>query len=291
MGRSQYLGFLLWTMVLCAQRPPNELFPLTPLNQQQLMVLDTLSNRSVSALSETEIFSLANIYLQDRRYSKALFYYDELCERNPNRFAYQFGRGASAGFLLSGMPSFSSLRYVVKLRSSFEAAARLLPNNLIARRALLNIYLGLPRLLGGSQTKAEQQLKALQSINPLEGALAGAIYAMNKNDISAFTQQAQMAYNDSKHQLLINDSRYELAMITSYFFSDFERAIQLLNDFLDNASPGDQYPPVFARYRLAELTTNNPQLLNLIKEEVAELDTFLETYDPLSAYIRNIKPN
>ena len=255
------------------------------------MVLDNLSNRSVSALSETEIFTLANIYLQDRRYSEALSFYDELCERNPNRFAYQFGRGASAGFLLSGTPSFRSLRYVVQLRSSFEAAVRLQPNSLVARRALLNIYLGLPRLLGGSQTKAEQQLKAIQSINPLEGALAGAIYAMNNNDQSAFAQQAQMVYNDSKHQFEVNDSRYELAMITSYFFGDSERAIQLLNDFLDNANPGDQYPPVFARYRLAELNNDNPQLLNLMKEEVAELGAFLETYDPLSAYIRNIKPN
>jgi tetratricopeptide (TPR) repeat protein len=291
MGRPQYIGFLLWTMVLCAQRPPNELFPLTPLDQEQQMVLDKLSNRSVSTLSEAETFTLANIYLQDRRYSEALSFYDKLCERNPNRFAYQFGRGASAGFLLSGTQSFSSLRYVVKLRSSFEAAVRLQPNSLVARRALLNIYLGLPRLLGGSQTKAEQQLKAIQSINPLEGALAGAIYAMNNNDQSAFAQQAQMAYHNTKHQLVVNDSRYELAMISSYFFKDSERAIQLLNDFLANSNSGSQYPPVFARYRLAELNTDNPLLLNPIKNEVAELDTFLETYDPLSAYIRKIKPN
>ena len=291
MGRSQYLGFLLWTMVLCAQRPPNELFPQTPLNQEQQMVLDKLSNRSVSTLSETETFTLANIYLQDRRYSDALSFYDELCDRNPNRFAYQFGRGASAGFLLSGAPSFRSLRYFVQFRSSFEAAVRLQPNSLVVRRALLNIYLGLPRLLGGSQTKAEQQYKAIQSINPLEGALAGAIYAMNNKDQSAFAQQAQMAYNDSKYQIVVNDSRYELAMITSYFFGDSERAIQLLDDFLANAKPGDQYPPVFALYRLAELNNDNLQLLNLMKEEVAELDTFLVTYDPLSTYIRNIKPN
>ena len=255
------------------------------------MVLEKLSNLSVSTLSEAELFSLANIYLQDRRYSEALSFYDKLCDRNPNRFAYQFGRGASAGFLLSGTQSFSSLRYVVQLRSSFEAAVRLQPNSLVARRALLNIYLGLPRLLGGSQTKAEQQLKAIQSINPLEGALAGAIYAMNNNDQSAFVQQAQMAYHNSKHQFVVNDSRYELAMILSYFFKDSERAIQLLNDFLDNTSPGDQYPPVFARYRLAELNPDNAELLDLIKEEVAELDVFLETYDPLSTYIRNIKPN
>jgi len=291
MGRSQLIGFLLWTMALCAQRPPNELFPLTPLNEQQQTVVDSFSNRSVSTLSDEEIFTLANIYLQDRRYNDALSYYDILCERNPNRFAYQFGRGASAGFLLSGRPSFRSLRYVVQLRSSFEAAVRLQPNSLVARRALLNIYLGLPRLLGGSQTKAEQEVKAIQSINPLEGALAAAIYAMNDNDQSAFVQQVQIAYGDSKHQFEVNDSRYEFAMIASLFFGDSKHAINLLKDFLANANSGDQYPPVFARYRLAELTTDNPSLLSSIKEEVAELDTFLQTYDPLSSYIRNIKSN
>ena len=76
MGRSQYIGFLLWTMVLCAQRPPNELFPLTPLNQEQQMVMDKLSNRSVSILSDAEKLTLANLYLQDRRYSEALSFYD-----------------------------------------------------------------------------------------------------------------------------------------------------------------------------------------------------------------------
>ena len=239
MGRSQYIVFLLWTMVLCAQRPPNELFPLIPLNQEQQMILDELSNRSVSTLSEAETFTLANIYLQDRRYTEALSFYDKLCERNPNRFAYQFGRGASAGFLLSGTPSFRSLRYVLQLRSSFEAAVRLQPNSLVVRRALLNIYLELPRILGGSLNKAEQQLKAIQAINPLEGALSGAIYAMNKNDQFAFDQQAQMAYNDSIHQYAVNDSRYELAMIAGHYFDDNKRAKKLLNDFLDNTSPGD----------------------------------------------------
>ena len=291
MGRSQFIGFLLWSVMLCAQRPPNELFPLTPLDQEQQMVLDSLANQSISALSNADVLYLANGYLQDRRYVQALSHFDQLCDRDPNRFEYQFGRGASAGFLLSGRPSFRSLRYVVQLRSSFEAAVRLQPNSLVARRALLNIYLGLPRLLGGSQSKAEQQIKAIQSINPLEGALAAAIYAMNDNDQSAFVQQVQIAYGDSKHQFEVNDSRYEFAMIASLFFGDSKHAIKLLNDFLANANSGDQYPPVFARYRLAELTTDNPSLLSSMKEEVDELDTFLQTYDPLSAYIRNIMSN
>ena len=146
-------------------------------------------------------------------------------------------------------------------------------------------------MLGGSKAKAKQQLKAIQLINPLEGALAGVIYAIKTNDQSAFDQQAHMAFHDSKHHFEVNDSRYELAMISCHYFDDNKRAKKLLNDFLANTNPGDQYPPVFARYRLAELNKDNPQLLNPIIKEVAEIDTFLETYDPLSAYFRNIKQN
>ncbi|MGB1807288.1 MAG: hypothetical protein ACPHL7_08575, partial [Flavobacteriaceae bacterium] len=160
MGHSQFIGFLLCSVMLCAQRPPNELFPLTPLDQEQRMVLDSLANQSISSLSNADVLTLANGYLQDRRYVEALSYFDQLCDRDPNRFEYQLGRGASAGFLLSGTPSFRSFRYITKLRSSFEAAVRIQPNSLFARHALFNIYLGLPLLFGGSDAKADQQIKA-----------------------------------------------------------------------------------------------------------------------------------
>ena len=114
--------------MLCAQRPPNELFPLTPLNQEQQMVLDKLSNRSVSTLSEAETFSLANIYLQDRRYTEALSFYNNSVSEIQIDLHINLDGVHLLGFLLSGTPSFRSLRYVVQLRSSFEAAVRLQPN-------------------------------------------------------------------------------------------------------------------------------------------------------------------
>jgi hypothetical protein len=217
--------------------------------------------------------------------------YDELSDRNPNHIDFQFGRGASAGFLLSGTPSIRAMWYIGHLKSGFEEAVRIQPNSLFARRALFNIYLGLPRLFGGSDAKADQQIQAIQLLNPLEATVAKVFFAMNNKDQTAFDKQATIAYNDAKNTLEINDSRYEMAMIASQYFDDTERAINLLNEFLSNSSAGDQYPPVFARYRLAELTPNNAQELRSIRSEVAELEAFLFTYDPLSAYIRKIKTN
>lgn len=282
---------MFWAVLLSAQRPPNELFPLTTLGAEQQTTIDSLSIFPIKTLSTSDLFTLAKGYLQDQRYEEALQFYDELCDRNPNRFAFQFGRGASAGFLLSGTPSIGAMWYIGHLKSGFEEAVRIQPNSLFARRALFNIYLGLPRLLGGSDVKADRQIKEIQLLNPLEATIAKVFFAMKNKDQTAFDKQATIAYNDAKNKLEINDSRYELAMIASHYFDDTERAINLLNEFLLNANAGDQYPPVFARYRLAELMPNNAQELLSIRSEVAELDAILLTYDPLSAYIRKIMLN
>ena len=291
MGRAQLIICLFWAVLLSAQRPPNKLFPLTPLGAEQQTTIDSLSISPIETLSTSDLFKLAKVFLQDQRYEEALQCYDELCDRNPNRFAFQFGRGASAGFLLSGTPSIRAMWYIGHLRSGFEEAVRIQPNSLFARRTLFNIYLGLPRLLGGSDAKADRQIKAIQLLNPLEATIAKVFFAMNNKDQIAFDKQATIAYNDAKNKLEVNDSRYELAMIASQYFYDTELAINLLNEFLSNADAGDQYPPVFARYRLAELMPNNTQELLLIQSQVAELESILFTYDPLSAYIRKIKAN
>ncbi len=291
MGRAQLIICLFWAVLLSAQRPPNKLFPLTPLSAEQQTTIDSLSISPIETLSTSDLFKLAKGFLQDQRYEEALQCYDELCDRNPNRFAFQFGRGASAGFLLSGTPSTRAMWYIGHLRSGFEEAVRIQPNSLFARRTLFNIYLGLPRLLGGSDAKADRQIKAIQLLNPLEATIAKVFFAMNNKDQIAFDKQATIAYNDAKNKLEVNDSRYELAMIASQYFYDTELAINLLNEFLSNADAGDQYPPVFARYRLAELMPNNTQELLLIQSQVAELESILLTYDPLSAYIRKIKAN
>ena len=291
MERTQLIICLFWAVLLSAQRPPNELFPRTPLGAEQKTIIDSLSISPIETLSTPDLFLLAEGYLQDQRYAEALACYDELCDRNSNRFDFQFGRGASAGFLLSGTPSIRSFKYIHHLKSGFEEAVRIQPNSLFARRALLNIYLGLPRLLGGSDAKADQQIKAIQRLNPLEATVAKVFFAINNKDQTAFEKQVTIAYNDAKNTLEINDSRYEMAMIASQYFDDAERAINLLNAFLLNTNAGDQYPPVFAQYRLAELKTDNRQELLAIRAEVPTLEALLFTYDPLSAYIRKLKAN
>ena len=61
-------------------------------------MIDSLSISPIENLSTSDLFTLSKGYLQDQRYEEALECYDELCDRNPNRLDFQFGRGASTDF-------------------------------------------------------------------------------------------------------------------------------------------------------------------------------------------------
>ena len=67
MGRAELIICLFWAVLLSAQRPPNELFPLTPLGAEQKIIIDSLSISPIETLSTTDLFTLAKGYLQDQR--------------------------------------------------------------------------------------------------------------------------------------------------------------------------------------------------------------------------------
>ena len=67
MERAQLIICLFWAVLLSAQRPPNELFPLTPLSAEQKTIIDSLSVSHIETLSTTDLFTLAKGYLQEQR--------------------------------------------------------------------------------------------------------------------------------------------------------------------------------------------------------------------------------
>lgn len=68
-----------------------------------------------------------------------------------------------------------------KARLEYQTAVQLNPDNLIARRDLMEFYLEAPWILGGSKQKALEQVEAIASRNATEGHLARAIYWRDLN--------------------------------------------------------------------------------------------------------------
>ena len=70
--------------------------------------------------------------------------------------------------------AFSAISLARKTHHEFEMAVKLDANNLEAQRDLIRYLLNAPGIVGGGEESAEQRIRALSAVDPVEGALAEA---------------------------------------------------------------------------------------------------------------------
>jgi tetratricopeptide (TPR) repeat protein len=80
-----------------------------------------------------------------------------------------------------------------RVRDAFEAAVRLDPASVEARRDLMQYYLVAPRIVGGSRDKAQAQARAIAARSPMYGRLATAWLAEAAGDDATARREIQAA--------------------------------------------------------------------------------------------------
>jgi tetratricopeptide (TPR) repeat protein len=116
-------------------------------------------------------------YLGDIRghakdWKTALIYYKKLKKLNPAEANYHYKYGGVLGMLAKESNKFKALSMIGEVRGSFEKAIELNPKHIDARWALIELYLQLPGIVGGSESKAEHYANELMKISPVDGYLA-----------------------------------------------------------------------------------------------------------------------
>lgn len=288
-------AFLLIFGWVHAQRAPLDLYPKNELTKEQkILMLDLQSLYEAYQATEEQMDELGQLFLQARQYKKALEVYEYLCQSYPNRFEYQFRRGASAGFVLDTVSKIRALPYLTSLKSGFEQAVRINQNSIAAKRALLSVYVDLPRILGGDLQKGLQICEDIESLSQLEGALAYVWYASKTNQIDLAKTYMQSVLDSKVKEITVNDSRYEYATIAWLWGGDMEIAREYFKAFISYSQPGDMYPAVFAKYRLAEISvllskepTPQPTKESILKQ-FPSMVSWLETFDPIGSMINDV---
>lgn len=115
---------------------------------------------------------LGDIAGKGKHWDTAIFYYGKLKGLKPQEANYYYKYGGVLGMKAKESNKFKALSLIGEVKGSFEKAIQLDSAHIPARFALIELYLQLPALVGGSETKAKKYANEIGVISPTEGHLA-----------------------------------------------------------------------------------------------------------------------
>lgn len=148
---------------------------------------------------------LGRCYFELKNYQQAINAAERSVKLAANNSDYQlwlaraYGRQADVG---------RSVWMALRSKDALEAAVQSDPNNIAARRDLAEFYMEAPWIVGGSKSKAREQIAAITAIDPIQGALAKAEY--DRKNGNAARAEAELK-SLLQQKLKTAEEYYELA--------------------------------------------------------------------------------
>lgn len=215
----------------------------------------------------------------------AIDFYEGLVEEDNKSANYHFKYGGALGMKALSISKLRAATYIGDIKEHFETAARLDANHIEVRWALVEFYIQLPGIIGGSQRKATEYANQLLKISPVDGYLANgyiAEYDERPNDAERFYKKAieiggspttydkltehyeknnkpKEAIDNANKSLKIhkrNSLNYQIGKIAAQYNLDAEMGINCLQVYIENHSVRDGVPKDWAYFRLAQIYKN-----------------------------------
>ena len=185
--------FLLFPLLILAQ--PNfdkaeKLFNEGKYEQAQ-PIFENFLNEHPSNLKTIEY--LGDIAGHQKSWDKAIVYYKKLKQLKPSEANYYFKYGGALGMKAKDSNKFKALGMIGEVKESFEKAIELNPKHIEARWALVMIYIQLPGIVGGSESKAIKYSNELLKLSPIDGYLSRGQIEEHFKRYSAAEQQYKKA--------------------------------------------------------------------------------------------------
>lgn len=166
------LVFFLFPMLVFSQvnfEKAQQLFEEGKLEQARPM-FEVLLKKNPSNIKIIEY--LGDIAGRSKDWDEALLLYGKLKKAKPSEANFYFKYGGVLGMKALEVNKFKALGMIDEVRTNFEKAIELNPKHIEARWALIELYLQLPGILGGSEKKAIQYSNELSQISVVDGYLS-----------------------------------------------------------------------------------------------------------------------
>tara|TARA_B100000795_G_scaffold91023_1_gene66318 strand:- start:15963 stop:16919 length:957 start_codon:yes stop_codon:yes gene_type:complete len=252
---------------------------------------------------------LGDIAGNAKDWDAALEYYELLVAQDNTNANYHFKYGGVLAMKALTVNRISAVFYINDVKEYFDTAARLDPRHIEVRKAMVELYMQLPIIIGGSEAKSLFYANELAQISPVEGFLAkGYIAGYNDKNIAAEnfykqavaqggtllvydklitfyknTNQPRKALEALKNNLALHPYKnllnYQIGAIVAGANLEPQLGIDSLKKYLDQYSVEDGMSKQWAYLRLAQIHKNKgnkSMALSCIEEALIIAPVFKE---------------
>lgn len=228
---------------------------------------------------------LGDIAGYQKDWDTAISYYKSLVNEEESNANYHFKYGGALGFKALSVSRIRAVTYIGDIKHHLERAAALDPKHIETRWALVEFYIQLPVIVGGSEKKAIAYANELGTISKVDEYLAKgyiAEYSGRPKDAEKYYKKAievggsphtyeklaglyeknnqpKEALETTSKSLKIhkrNQLNYQIGKISAQYNLEPEYGIECLSQYLANYSIKDGVPKDWAYYRLAQIYKN-----------------------------------
>jgi len=244
-------------------------------------LLESFSKQNPTHVKTREY--LGDIAAYNKDWEAAMTYYKDLVQENPNNADYNFKYGGSLGMKAKSISKFRAVTYISDIKTYLSRATELNPQHIEAHWAMVELYMQLPAILGGSEKMSLKSANQLLKISPVDGYLAlGYIAEYNNEPKEAekhykqaiiigdsphtYEKLADLYENKTnqpekaiktreisleKHQR--NNLNYQIGKVSAIYNIELKKGLAYLKTFLKNYSGKDVLPKEWAYFRMAQI--------------------------------------
>ena len=153
---------------------------------------------------------LGDIAGQNKSWDKAIHFYEKLKVLKPAEANYHYKYGGALGMKALEVNKFKALGMIDEIKQSFEKAIQLNPKHIEARWALIELYIKLPGIVGGSESKAIHYSNELLKMSPVDGYMA-------RGHIEEYFKRYTRAEQQYKKAIAVSNSVKSYQMLANLY--------------------------------------------------------------------------
>ena len=162
---------------------------------------------------------LGDIAGRNKSWDKAIGYYKKLKQLKPTEANYYYKYGGVLGMKAKESSKIQALGMIGEIKESFEKAITLNPKHIEARWALVMIYIQLPRIVGGSETKAIKYSNELLKLSPVDGYLS-------KGQIEEYFKRYILAEQQYKKAIAAGSTKVGGQMLADLYKNKMNKSVK-----------------------------------------------------------------